>query len=225
MDRANELKKKATEEFNKCYTPENQACMNRAIMGTAFAFLVVLIVLYFLYRAYLWVKKLPSKLVKKSKFEEPEVYQDGEEFEEPEVYQDGEEFENEDFEEPEVYQDGEEFENEDFEEPEPFNNDLPNQNVKLKEEGNYSEESLPLMALDKSVIQQHNKYVTERNKVTSTASFQPSRSDTQDVVPFVGLRRPSYSVNGKDLVDETARSVPTELDADKLAKPTQIYWK
>ena len=208
MDRANELKKKATEEFNKCYTPENQACMNRAIMGTAITFVVVLLVLYFLYRAYLWVKKLPSKLVKKSKFEEPEVYQDGEEFEEPEVYQDGEEFENED-----------------FEEPEPFNNDLPNENVKLKEEGNYSEESLPLMALDKSVIQQHNKYVTERNKVTSTASFQPSRSDTQDVVPFVGLRRPSYSVNGKDLVDETARSVPTELDADKLAKPTQIYWK
>ena len=191
MDRANELKKKATEEFNKCYTPENQACMNRAIMGTAITFVVVLLVLYFLYRAYLWVKKLPSKLVKKSKFEEPEVYQDGE----------------------------------DFEEPEPFNNDLPNENVKLKEEGNYSEESLPLMALDKSVIQQHNKYVTERNKVTSTASFQPSRSDTQDVVPFVGLRRPSYSVNGKDLVDETARSVPTELDADKLAKPTQIYWK
>ena len=208
MEQANELKKKATEEFNKCYTPENQACMNRAIMGTVVAFIVVLLVLYFLYRAYLWVKKLPSKLVKKSKFEEPEVYQDGEEFEEPEVYQDGEEFENED-----------------FEEPEPFNNDLPNENVKLKEEGNYSEESLPLMALDKSVIQQHNKYVTERNKVTSTASFQPSRSDTQDVVPFVGLRRPSYSVNGKDLVDETARSVPTELDADKLAKPTQIYWK
>ena len=220
MDRANELKKKATEEFNKCYTPENQACMNRAIMGTVITFVVVLLVLYFLYRAYLWVKKLPSKLVKKSKFEEPEVYQDGEEFEEPEVYQDGEEFE-----EPEVYQDGEEFKNEEFEEPEPFNNDLPNENVELKEEGNYSEESLPLMALDKSVIQQHNKYVTERNKVTSTASFQPSRSDTQDVVPFVGLRRPSYSVNGKDLVDETARSVPTELDADKLAKPTQIYWK
>jgi hypothetical protein len=208
MDRAKELQKTATEEFNKCYTPENQACMNRAIMGTAIAFIAVFLVLYFLYRAYLWVKKLPSKLVKKSKFEEPEVYQDGEEFEEPEVYQDGEEFENEE-----------------FEEPEPFNNDLPNENVKLKEEGNYSEESLPLMALDKSVIQQHNKYVTERNKVTSTASFQPSRSDTQDVVPFVGLRRPSYSVNGKDLVDETARSVPTELDADKLAKPTQIYWK
>ena len=109
---------------------------------------------------------------------------------------------------------------------EPFNNDLPNENVKLTEDNNqYSEDSLPLMALDQSVIQQHNKYVTERNKVTSTASFQPSRSDTQDVVPFVGLRRPSYSVNGKDLVDETARTVPTELDADQLAKPTQIYWK
>jgi len=151
----------------------------------------------FIYFIYSYVKQQDSEV-----FEEPEIYQDGTESNEPEFYQDEEE------------------------EPEPFNNDLPNENVKLTEDNNqYSEDSLPLMALDQSVIQQHNKYVTERNKVTSTASFQPSRSDTQDVVPFVGLRRPSYSVNGKDLVDETARTVPTELDADQLAKPTQIYWK
>ena len=107
---------------------------------------------------------------------------------------------------------------------EPFNNDLPNQKVKLDETTEYNE-LIQSMALDKSVKDQHKNYVTDRNKITNTASFQPRRSDTQDVVPFVGLRRPQYSVNGVDLVDNTARNVPSELEADQLAKPTQIFWK
>lgn len=111
-----------------------------------------------------------------------------------------------------------------FDESEPFNNDLPNQKVKLDESSEYNE-IIQNMALDKSVKDQHKNYVSDRNRVTNTASFQPSRSDTQDVVPFIGLRRPQYSANGKDLVDNTARSVPSELDADRLAKPTQIFWK
>lgn len=111
-------------------------------------------------------------------------------------------------------------------EPEAFNNDLPNQNIMLKEDEDNYAQTIQEMALDKSVLDQHNTYVNERNKVTSTASFQPSRSDAQDVVPFRGLRRPQYSSpEGKDLVDETARNVPSELDSDHLAKPTQIYWK
>lgn len=106
-----------------------------------------------------------------------------------------------------------------------FNNDLPKQNVALVEDGNDYSDTIQQMALDKSVLEQHNIYVNDRNKITSTASFQPSRSDTQDVVPFVGLRRPKYSANDKDLVDDTARTVPSEMDSDQLAKPTQIYWK
>jgi hypothetical protein len=108
--------------------------------------------------------------------------------------------------------------------PEYFNNDLPNEDIKLEEDGDYSQ-AIQQMALDKSVVDQHNTYVNERNKVTSTASFQPSRTDTQDIVPFRGLRRPQYSAGGVNLVDETARVVPSELDSDYLAKPTQIYWK
>lgn len=106
-----------------------------------------------------------------------------------------------------------------------FNNDLPNPNVKLVDDEDDYSKAIQEMALDKSVLEQHNTYVNERNKVTSTASFQPSRSDAQDVVPFMGLRRPMYAVEGKDLVDESARNVPSEIDADQLAKPTQIYWK
>jgi hypothetical protein len=106
-----------------------------------------------------------------------------------------------------------------------FNNDLPNSNVVLPEDGDDYSNTIQAMALDNSVLEQHNTYVNDRNKVTSTASFQPSRSDTQDVVPFVGLRRPQYSANDKDLVDDSARTVPSEMDSDHLGKPTQIYWK
>jgi hypothetical protein len=108
---------------------------------------------------------------------------------------------------------------------EDFNNDLPNPNVALVEDGNDYSNTIQQMALDKSVLEQHNTYVNDRNKVTSTASFQPSRSDSQDVVPFVGLRRPKYTANDKDLVDDTARTVPSEMDSDHLGKPTQIYWQ
>jgi hypothetical protein len=107
--------------------------------------------------------------------------------------------------------------------PENFTNDLPNEHVKIEDKTSYSD-AIQEMALDKSVVQQHASYVNERNKITSTASFNPSRSDTQDVVPFVGLRRPQYSFNNKDLVDSTARVVPSEVDANQLSKHVELRW-
>lgn len=106
---------------------------------------------------------------------------------------------------------------------EPFTNDLPNENVKLDDSDNYNQ-TIQDMALESAVVKQHKEYVTEQNKVTSTASFYPSRSDSQDVVPFVGLRRPQYIVNGKDLVDSAARSVPSEVDGKQLSKPSTLSW-
>lgn len=60
---------------------------------------------------------------------EREGYYDPEDFEEPEVYQDGEDFENEDFEEPEYYQDGEDFENEEYEDGYEAFDELPSENA------------------------------------------------------------------------------------------------
>ena len=60
---------------------------------------------------------------------EREGYYDPEDFEEPEVYQDGEDFENEDFEEPEYYQDGEDFENEEYEDGYEAFEELPSENA------------------------------------------------------------------------------------------------
>ena len=116
---------------------------------------------------------------------------------------------------------------------EPFNNDLPNPDVDLTAgvnadgvaEGNvdYSD-IIASEALEKSVFDQHKAYVSEKNKVTNTASRNPARSDSQDLIPFVGLRRPQYQVEGKDMVDSTARQVPSIVDANQLAKPNNLRW-
>lgn len=106
---------------------------------------------------------------------------------------------------------------------ESFSNDLPNNNVSLDNEVSYND-ILQSMALEPEVISQHKEYLTDKSKSTNTASFLPSRSDSQTVVPFVGLRRPQYLINNKDLVDESARTVPSELDADQLDRPVKISW-
>jgi len=116
---------------------------------------------------------------------------------------------------------------------EPFNNDLPNPkadlNIAIDSNGltdrstDYSD-IIAGQALEKSVFDQHKAYVNEKNKITNTASRNPARSDSQDLIPFVGLRRPQYQVNGKDMVDSTARQVPSVVDADQLAKPNNLRW-
>ena len=116
---------------------------------------------------------------------------------------------------------------------EPFNNDLPNPQVDLtagvnadgvSQSGNDYSDIIAGQALEKSVFDQHKAYVKEKNKVTNTASRNPARSDSQDIIPFVGLRRPQYQIAGKDMVDSTARQVPSVLDADQLAKPNNLRW-
>lgn len=116
---------------------------------------------------------------------------------------------------------------------EPFNNDLPNPRVDLtsgvdangvSQSGNDYSDIIAGQALEQSVFDQHKAYVKEKNKVTNTASRNPARSDSQDVIPFVGLRRPQYQVAGKDMVDSTARQVPSVIDADQLSKPNNLRW-
>ena len=116
---------------------------------------------------------------------------------------------------------------------EPFNNDLPNPVVDLTaginangapESGSDYSDIIAGQALEKSVFDQHKAYVKEQNKVTNTASRNPTRSDSRDEIPFVGLRRPQYQVAGKDMVDSTARQVPSVIDADQLSKPNNLRW-
>lgn len=115
--------------------------------------------------------------------------------------------------------------NVDKKQKEPFNNDLPNQTNKILTDGtNYSDMAAD-MALEQSVKDQHKQYIGQREKYTGTASWNPERSDSQDLVPYVGLRRPSYTTtNGDSLLDPTARQVPSVIDANQLAKPVNITW-
>jgi hypothetical protein len=104
---------------------------------------------------------------------------------------------------------------------EPFTNDLPyeldNQKITLKEDEDYSE-ILQQMALDKEVITQHKQYVNDRNKITSTASFDPERSDSQDIVTRWGLTSIGYVKQ-----DPSAREVPSQ-DPEQGSKPIKLRW-
>jgi hypothetical protein len=106
-----------------------------------------------------------------------------------------------------------------------FNNDLPNQTNPIPTDGtNYADVAAD-MALEKSVKDQHRQYINQREKYTGTASFNPERSDSQDIVTFVGLRRPSYlTKDGKSLVDPSARQVSTVIDPNYLSKPVKLSW-
>lgn len=106
-----------------------------------------------------------------------------------------------------------------------FDNDLPNQTKPIPIDGTNYSDIAANMALEGGVIKQHNQYVKQREKYTGTASFNPERSDSQDIVPFVGLRRTAYLTNkGDSLLDPTARQVPSVIDPSSLSKPTGLNW-
>jgi hypothetical protein len=106
-----------------------------------------------------------------------------------------------------------------------FNNDLPNQKVNIPTDGTNYTEVISNMALEPSVIEQHKQYALQREKITSTASFNPERTDSQDIVPYVGLRRTSYlKASGDSFVDPTARQVPSVVDPSTLSKPVNLTW-
>ena len=106
--------------------------------------------------------------------------------------------------------------------PEQFTNDLPyeleNKSMKLLEVEDYND-VLQKMSLDNDVIKQHNQYVNDRNKLTSTASNVPDRSDTQDIVTRWGLSRVSYIP-----IDSSAREIPSQ-DPEQGSKPIKLTWK
>lgn len=103
-----------------------------------------------------------------------------------------------------------------------FTNDLPyeleNKSLNLSADLDYND-FLQKMSLDDDVIKQHNQYVNDRNKITSTASFSPSRSDNQDVVTTWGLTKPTYIA-----IDPSARNVPSQ-DPEQGSKPVRLQWK
>ena len=112
--------------------------------------------------------------------------------------------------------------NDDASKGEPFTNDLPyqlnNESISLVPENDYNE-TLQKMSLDSAVFSQHAKHVKDGNKITSTASFSPSRSDNQDIVTTWGLSKPAYIS-----IDPSARNVPSQ-DPEQGSKPLRLQWK
>jgi hypothetical protein len=67
--------------------------------------------------------------------------------------------------------------------------------------------------LEQSVVDSHNKFTSEIQNKTTGASAETVFSHDDDIVPWVGLRRPDYrSVT----IDPNAREVPS-TDVGKLS--------
>lgn len=105
--------------------------------------------------------------------------------------------------------------------------ELPNSNLSLPAETEEVEESeedynqqLVNDWLDNSVVSQHLQYLKESNQATSGASVQVERSDRQDIVPQMGLRRINY---GKNLLTKNALTVPSFLPEDENTSHTNFY--
>ncbi len=88
-----------------------------------------------------------------------------------------------------------------------------------EEEENY-EDVLVKEWLDESVVSQHLQYLKDSNQTTSGASTQVERSDRQDVVPQMGLRRINY---GKNLLSSNALTVPSFVPEDNSTSHTNFY--
>ncbi len=102
-----------------------------------------------------------------------------------------------------------------------FNNKLEEEDKINSLSTNYMEDLLNL-GLEKTVREQHKEYTKERNRVTNTAGFTSVRDDAQDIVNWVGLKRPTY--DGVNFDPNTARTIPTEMDLDSLPPSTGLRW-
>jgi hypothetical protein len=72
--------------------------------------------------------------------------------------------------------------------------------------GDYSDVVMQ-MALEPSVLKSHQQFITDTSANTSGASPMSVRDDDNNLVPWVGIRRPEFNV----YVDPNARTVPTEM--------------
>ncbi len=102
-----------------------------------------------------------------------------------------------------------------------FNNDLYNPDVELENED--YETALKLQVLEPEVVAQHQKFNEElMHRVGGTSSRSSVRDDNTDVVPWIGLKRPAYQKINPNA--ESARTVPSVMDADDLADYATIAW-
>lgn len=78
------------------------------------------------------------------------------------------------------------------------------------------QESLQVLGLDPEVMEQHKEFIYNSSRISTGASSMPTREYDQDVVNFVGLRRPNYNVP----IGPASRVVPTE-EADQMPQATR----
>lgn len=88
------------------------------------------------------------------------------------------------------------------------------------------EEMAAKAALEPAVFSSHKEFADDRFKTTQGSSALGVMDHDNNIVPFVGLSRPQYSINGKDingLKFSDPREIPTET-WDQLPNNPQMSW-
>ena len=103
----------------------------------------------------------------------------------------------------------------------PFTGDLPVNAVDVDISGDYVNAAMK-MSLDNSIYDQQANYVKDRNRFSNFSGYQSERDDANNLIPWMGLRPPSYKTN---LVGSDARAVPSEMSEQQLTAHKQINWQ
>jgi hypothetical protein len=102
-----------------------------------------------------------------------------------------------------------------------FTGDLPMGSTDVDISGDYASAAM-LMSLDSSIYDQQKKYVSDRNRFSNFSGYKSDRDDPNNLIPWMGLRPPSYATN---IVSNEARQVPSEMSNDQMTLHKQITWK
>jgi hypothetical protein len=63
----------------------------------------------------------------------------------------------------------------------------------VSDSADYSGDVIQSMSLEPGVIESHNRFIKDVHHRTTGASAETVRDDSNDVVPWIGLRRPKYN--------------------------------
>lgn len=112
-----------------------------------------------------------------------------------------------------------------FDQREPGNISVDNANKNI-EEGNYND-AIIKMSLEPSILENHKVFAEERNRVDTGAGMYGVRDDPNDVIPWVGLFRPTYKRSDGTSAEESKislKAVPSDRPEKQMQERTKLVF-
>lgn len=94
------------------------------------------------------------------------------------------------------------------------------------EEGNYND-TIIKMSLEPSILENHKSFAEERNRIDTGAGMYGVRDDPNDVIPWVGLFRPTYKRSDGTSAEESKislKAVPSDRPEKQMQERTKLVF-